>query len=167
MTDRGQDLLRPEDATSWEEFQARWVIERARHRVTGRSWKDTGRIVLSVIPGLAAVVFWVAFAVTGDAERWVLLVLALACTMLCGWALGGVLRRRWRAGRRRHELDRIRGEWQARAERGEIPQITPGGPKVWRGEIHAEVPEDKQPSLPKYPHGPDGRNGSPGGLRSD
>lgn len=141
MADREHELLRPEDATSWEEFQSRWVIERARHRVAGRSWKDTARIVLSVIPGLAAVVFWVGVAVSGHAARWVLLILALACTALFGWDLGGALRPRWRAGRRRHELDRLRDEWQARAERGEIPQATPGGPKVWRDEIHAEVPE--------------------------
>ena len=53
MTDRGRDLLPPEDATSWDEFQERYAIERGRYQVTGRSWKDTGRIVVSVIPGLA------------------------------------------------------------------------------------------------------------------
>ena len=157
MRDRGRELLPPEDAASWEEFQDRWVIERARYRETGRSWRDTGRILLSVIPGLAAVVFWVAFAVTGHAGRWVLLVLALACTALFGWALGGVLRRRWRRARKRRELDRLRDQWHSRAERGEIPRTAPGRPKVWRDEIpvevpdekHVEAPEDKQPSLPE------------------
>ncbi len=149
MSDRGRELLPLEDATSWDEFQDRWVIERARYQQTGRSWRDTGRILLSVIPGLAAVVFWVAFAVTGDAGRWVLLVLALACTALFGWALGGVLRRRWRRAARRRELDQLRDQWHSRAERGEIPRTNPGGPKVWRDEIPVELPEDKQPSLPK------------------
>ncbi|HYY19196.1 MAG TPA: hypothetical protein VE864_10170, partial [Streptosporangiaceae bacterium] len=60
MSDRDRELLPPEEATSWDEFQDRWVIERARYAGTGRSWRDTGRILLSVIPGLAAVVFWVA-----------------------------------------------------------------------------------------------------------
>jgi hypothetical protein len=149
MTDHRHDLLRPQDATSWEEFQDRWVIERARYTATRRSWKDTGRVAASVIPGLAAVVFWAAFAVTGDAGRWLLLVLALVCTALCGWAAGGVLLRRWRGRRHRHELDRLRDEWHTRTERGEIPRTTPGGPKVWRDEIPVEVPPDKQPSLPK------------------
>ena len=53
MRDRGRELLTPEDAASWGEFQDRWVIERARYRETGRFWRDTGRILLSVIPGLA------------------------------------------------------------------------------------------------------------------
>jgi hypothetical protein len=149
MKDRARELLPPEDATSWEEFQARWVIERGRYADAGRSWRETGRIWLSVIPALAAVVFWVAFAVTGPAARWLLLVLALACTALFGWALGGVLRRRWHRARKRRELDQLRDQWHARSERGEVPPTTPGGPKVWRDEIPVEVPEDKQPSLPE------------------
>ena len=154
MTDRGRDLLPPEDATSWEEFQERYAIERARYGVTGRSWKDTGRIVVSVIPGLAAVVFWVAFALTGAGVRWLLLVLALLCTLLFVRGLGGVLRRRWRARRRRRQLDQLRDEWHTRAERGEIPRTSPDGPKVWRSQIPAEVPETRRPgdqagSLPK------------------
>jgi hypothetical protein len=145
MTDRGRDLLPPEDATSWEEFQERYAIERARDQVTGRSWKDTGRIALSVVPGLAAVVFWVAFALTGTGVRWLLLVLALLCTLLFVRTIGGVLRRRWRAGRRGRQLDRLRDEWHARAERGEIPRTSPDGAKVWRSQIHTEVPEGNHP----------------------
>ena len=146
MTDRGRDLLPPEDATSWEEFQERYAIERARHGVTGRSWKDTGRIMISVVPALAAVVLWVAFAVNGAGVRWLLLVLALFCTLLFAWALGGVLRRRWRAGRRSRQLDQLRDEWHARAERGEIPRTSPDGAKVWRNQIPAEVPEGRHPA---------------------
>jgi len=150
MADHEQELLRPEDATSWEEFQERWVIERARYRVAGRSWRDTARILLSVIPGLAAVVFWVAFAVTtGPVLPWLLLAAALACTALFGWALGVVLRQRWHRARKRRELDQLRDQWHARSEHGEVPPTTPGGPKVWRDEIPVEVPEDKQPSLPE------------------
>jgi len=145
MTDRGRDLLPPEDATSWDEFQERYAIERGRYQVTGRSWKDTARIAGSVVPGLAAVVFWVAFALTGAGVRWLLLVLALLCTLLFAWALGGVLRRRWRAGRRGRQLDRLRDEWHARAERGELPRTSPDGPKVWRNQIPNEVPEGRHP----------------------
>jgi hypothetical protein len=36
-------------------------------------------------------------------------------------------------------LDRLSKEWQARAERGEIPQTTPGGPRVWQNEVEAET----------------------------
>jgi hypothetical protein len=154
---RDRELLPPEDATSWEEFQARWVIERGRYAEAGRSWRETGRIWLSAIPGLAAVVCWVAFAVTGHATRWALLVLALVVTALFGWALGGVLRKRWLRARKRRELDRQRDQWHARTERGEIPATTPGGPTVWRDEIPVEVPEDKQPSLSKQRRGADRR----------
>ena len=149
MKDRARELLPPEDATSWEEFQARWVIERGRYAEVKRSWRETGRIWLSVIPGLAAVVLWVAFAVTGHGVRWLLLALALICTALFGWALGGVLRTRWQRARKRRDLDRLRDQWHARAEHGEIPATTPGGPTVWRDEIPVEVPEDKHKSLPK------------------
>src|ERR1700753_445337 len=122
MTDRGRDLLPPEDATSWDEFQERYAIERGRYQVTGRSWKDTARIAGSVVPGLAAVVVWVAFALTGARVRWLLLALALLCTLLFTWALGGVLRRRWRAGRRGRPLERLRDEWAARAAPCGVPR---------------------------------------------
>jgi hypothetical protein len=145
MTNRGRELLPLEDATSWDEFQARWAIERARYRVTGRSRKDTGRILISVVPGLAAVVVWVAFAVSGSVVRWLLLALALIFTALFASALGGVLGRRWRASRRGRELDQLRDEWHARAERGDLPRTSPDGLKVWRDEIPVKVPEDRQP----------------------
>src|ERR1700759_3109842 len=161
MKDRARELLPPEDATSWEEFQARWVIERGRYAEVKRSWRETGGIWVSVNPGLAAVVLWVAFAVTGHGVRWLLLALALIGTALFGWALGGVLQRRWRRGRRRGELDRQRDQWPARSERGEIPATTPGGPPVWRDEIPVEVPEDKQPSLRNNGAEPTAGNGSP------
>ena len=73
MADRRHELLRPEDATTWEEFQARWVIERGRYRAARRS---------------------------------------------C----------------------RLAREWEARAKRGEIPQASPGGPKVWRDDMGVEAP---------------------------
>src|ERR1700761_1369621 len=157
MTDRGRELLPLEESTSWDEFQDRWVIERARYQETGRSWRETGRLWLSVLPALAAVVFWVAFAVSGHGVRWLLLALALICTALFGWALGGVLQRRWRRARKRRDLDRLRDQWHERSERGDLPRTTPGGSKVWRDEIPVEVPEDKHPSLSKQRRGSDHR----------
>jgi hypothetical protein len=155
MTERGRELLPPEEATSWDEFQDRWVIERARYQGTGRTWRETGRLWLSVLPGLAAVVFWVAFALSGHGVRWLLLALALICTALFGWALGGVLLRRWRRARKRRDLDRLRDQWHERSERGDLPRTSPGGSKVWRDEIPVEVPEDKRTSLSKQRRGPD------------
>jgi hypothetical protein len=93
------------------------------------------------------VVTWVAFAVSGPSVRWLLLALALIFTGLFGWALGGVLRKRWHRARKRRELDELRDQWHARAERDEIPRTTPGGPRVWRDEIPAAVPDDKRRSL--------------------
>ena len=155
MTERGRELLPPEEATSWDEFQDRWVIERARYQGTGRTWRETGRLWLSVLPGLAAVVFWVAFALSGHGVRWLLLALALICTALFGWTLGGVLQRRWRRARKRRDLDRLRDQWHERSERGDLPRTSPGGSKVWRDEIPVEVPEDKRTSLSKQRRGPD------------
>jgi hypothetical protein len=155
MTERGRELLPPEEATSWDEFQDRWVIERARYQETGRSWRETGRLWLSVLPGLAAVVLWVAFALTDQGVRWLLLALALICTALFGWALGGVLQRRWRRARKRRDLDRVRDQWHERSERGDLPRTSPGGSKVWRDEIPVEVPEDKRTSLSKQRREPD------------
>ncbi len=139
MADRRHELLRPEDATSWQEFQERWAIERARYRGARRSWKDVARIALSVIPGLAAIVFWIAVGLADTTARWVLLVLALLCTGLFVWDIAGVVRKRWRRSRRYRQLGRLRDEWQKRVEHGEIPQSTPGGAKVWRDELGAEA----------------------------
>src|ERR1700753_4514364 len=160
MRVRDRELLPLEDATSWEEFQARWVIERGRYAEVRRSWRETGRIWFSVIPGLAAVVLWVACAVPGHGVRWLLLALALICTALFGWALGGVLQRRWRRARKRRDLDRLRDQWHERSERGDLPRTTPGGSKVWRDEIPGEVPEDKQPAVSQQRPGLDHENGS-------
>jgi len=54
-------------------------------------------------------------------------------------APGSVMRRGVRGSRRYTLLDRLRKDWQARAERGEIPQTTPSGPKVWQNEVEAET----------------------------
>ena len=66
-----RELLRPEEATSLEEFQARRIVEQAQIRALNSSWKDIGRIILSGFVALAAILFWggMAFAKGGGRGR--------------------------------------------------------------------------------------------------
>lgn len=141
MADGKREMLRPEDATSWEEFQARCTVEQAQCRGSTGSWKNIGLSALSGLLVLVAITFWYIVAVTPGAGRWVMAVVALIPTGLLIWVFGGVMRQGVRGSRRYVELDRLRKQWQARAERGEIPQTTPGGPKVWRDELEPEARE--------------------------
>lgn len=53
--------------------------------------------------------------------------------------LFGKIMRRGAGGSKRYiELSRLRKEWQDKAERGEIPQTTPGGIKVWRDGLESQ-----------------------------
>ena len=74
---KNQDLLRPEDATSLEEFQARKVVEQAQIRGMNSSWKTIGKVFLSAFLALVDIFFWFAFATNSGAGKWVWLVLAL------------------------------------------------------------------------------------------
>ena len=139
MARRDREPLRPEDATSFEEFQARCVVEQAQIRAINSSWKDIGRMILSGFVALGAILFWVGVAADHDAGRWFLLLFALICTGLLVWLFGKIERRGVRGSKRYRQLDRLSKEWQAKAERGEIPQTTPGGPKVWPNEVEAET----------------------------
>jgi hypothetical protein len=151
MAKSKRQLLRPEDASSWEEFQARSVIEQAECRGSTGTNRNIGLTLLAVIPGFGAILFWGSFALTFNSAsapdgttgtalaRWPLFVLAVICTGLFVWVFGKVMRQGVRGSRRYMELDRLRKEWRARAERGEIPQTAPGGPKVWRDEMEAEA----------------------------
>lgn len=135
MTTHDRELLRPEDATSLEEFQARRMAEQAQIRALNSSWKDIGLIILSGLIALAAVIFWVGVATEHDAGRWFMLLFALILTVVFLRIFGKIQRRGVRGSRRYIKLDRLSKEWQARAARGEIPQTTPGGPKVWRDDL--------------------------------
>jgi hypothetical protein len=139
MSTQDRELLPPEDAASLEEFQARRVVEQAQIRATHSSWKDIGRMVLSGFLALGAVIFWVGVATEHDAGRWFMLLFALVCTGLFLRIFGRIELRGVRGSKRYMQLDRLGKEWQARAERGEIPRTTPGGPKVWRDELEAET----------------------------
>jgi hypothetical protein len=132
---RDRELLRPEDATSLEEFQARRMVEQADIRALNSSWKDIGRIILSAILAFAAFACWGAMALGTGSGKWVLLVLAIVCTVLFFRIFGRIELRGLRGSKRFMQLDRLSKEWQARAARGEIPQTTPGGPKVFRDQL--------------------------------
>jgi hypothetical protein len=135
MTARDRQVLRPEDAASLEEFQARRSVEQARIRALNSSWKGIGRIILSGFIALAAILFWAGMALAKGGGKWPLLVLAIAFTLLFLRIFGRIELRGVRGSKRYLQLDRLSKEWQARADRGEIPQATPGGPKVWRDEL--------------------------------
>jgi hypothetical protein len=134
MADQERELLRPEDASSFEEFQARSIIEQAQCRGSTGTWKNIGLSALSGLLALVAILTWYGFATEPDVGRWGMLVIALISSGLLIWAFGGVMRTGVRGSRRYYQLDRLRKQWQARAERGEIPQTSPGGPKVWSDE---------------------------------
>ena len=69
MSTHDRALLRPEDATSLEEFQARRVAELAQIRAMHSSWKSIGLIILSGFLALAAILFWVGDASHGITAR--------------------------------------------------------------------------------------------------
>ena len=139
MTRSHRELLRPEDATSWEEFQARCTIEQAQCRGVNGSNKAIGQTLLSGVIGFAALFAWGTMAFTPGAAKWVLLVFALLLTGLFVRLFGKVMRRGFGGSKRYVQLTRLSKEWQAKAERGEIPQATPGGPKIWRDELAPEA----------------------------
>jgi len=132
MTAHKRELLRPEDATSLEEFQARRVVEQARIRGMNGSWKRIGAILLSSLVGFVAIVCWGSMAESHDGVRWFFLVLALIFTLGFLRIFGKIELRGVRGSKRYLQLNRLSKEWQARAQRGEIPAAAPGGPKVWR-----------------------------------
>ena len=70
MTAHDRELLRPEDATSLEEFQARRIVEQAQIRGMHSSWKEIGRILLSSVIVLIDIFFWYAMAKQSGPGRW-------------------------------------------------------------------------------------------------
>jgi hypothetical protein len=135
MTAHDRELLRPEDATSLDEFQARRIVEQAQIRGMNGSWKRIGTIILSGVVSVAVVFCWVGVASDDGPGRWFFLVLAIGFTLWFLRMFGRIELRGARGTKRYLQLDRMSKEWQARAERGEIPPTNPGGPKVWRDEL--------------------------------
>jgi hypothetical protein len=138
MADQGRELLRPEDATSLEEFEARCTVEQARSRAANSSNKALGQTVLAGLIGFVAILCWAGVATAHNGATWTFLVLALITTYLTLWLMSKVLRRGTRGSKRYVELSRLRKEWQEKAARGEIPPTTPGGIKVWQDELENE-----------------------------
>jgi hypothetical protein len=130
-----RELLRPEDASSFEEFQARATIEQARCRAANGTGKAIGQTVLAAACAFVALLAWGTMAFTHGSAKWVVLPFALIFTALFGWIFGTVMRRGFGGSKRYTQLSGLSKEWQAKAERGEIPRTTPGGPKVWRDEL--------------------------------
>lgn len=135
MTAHDRELLRPEDATSLDEFQARRIVEEAQIRGMNSSWKRIGTILLSSLICFAAIFCWVGVATIQGGTRWFFLVLAVGFTFWFLRMFGRIELRGVRGSKRYMQLDRLSKEWQARARRGEIPETRPGGPKVWRDEL--------------------------------
>lgn len=135
MTAHDRELLRPEDATSLDEFQARRIVEQAQIRGMHGSWKEIGRIFLSSAIGFIDIFLWYAMDKQSGPGRWAWLVLALLFAALFLRIFGRIELRGVRGSKRYMQLDRLSKDWQARARRGEIPETRPGGPKVWRDEL--------------------------------
>lgn len=141
MARSNRKLLRPEDSTSWEEFQARCIVEQAQCRAANSSNKAIGQAILSGVLVVPGIISWSVVAEAAKSASWGAmgfgLFFALVFTGLFLRYFGRGIRRGFGGSKRYMELTRLHKEWQAKAERGEIPQTTPGGPKVWRDELKA------------------------------
>jgi hypothetical protein len=123
-TSQGKQL-RPEDATTLEEFQDRRHAELARISAPGAYWKQVFRIALAIVVAAIDAFYWYRFSHTSGGERWHVFALALlfACSTISAASsvkpdlLNG-------SKRRRAELDRLSAQWQERADRGEVALTT-------------------------------------------
>lgn len=138
MAKHDRELLRPEDATSLEEFEARCTIEQAKSRGANSSNKAIGQTLLCVPLLFIDIFLWYGTATQKGGGRWVWLVFALVFAWLFLWLFGKIMMRGMGGSKRYAELSRLRKEWRAKAERGEIPQTTPGGIKVYRDELESQ-----------------------------
>ena len=136
------ELLHPEDAASWAEFQARSVV--AQRQCYGRHAPKMKLVVLllGLLCGLGAVISLVVTVITATHDHWTAAGTAFACAVVLDapfmWAYELV---KWPpfAGSKRYKD--LRKAWQARADRGEFPSATPGRPKVWRhGDAQPRAP---------------------------
>jgi hypothetical protein len=126
MTRTNGKVLRPEDATSFEEFQARCAAVRSQSLVIDIPRSVSAQLALLCGSGLVA-----AFAWWGVVSEHGWRVILLACAMLASltflryllllsvWALATVVRHR--------RLSRLLEQWRSKAENGEIPWTSPTG----------------------------------------
>ena len=124
MADRRRKLLRPEDATSWEEFQARCTVAQAQSRAANSSSRAIGQTLLGALFGFGAIFFWGGMAFAHGAGKWPLLVLALICTGLFLRYFGRVMRRGFGGSKRYLELDRLRQQWHSARSPGSVSTRT-------------------------------------------
>jgi hypothetical protein len=117
MTAPGRDLPRPEDATSWEEFRARYAAERAVWRPSASPAEARSQLVLGLVFGFGAAAFWTGTVLAEGVGTWALLALAvLSAWMFVRHFTAGA--RRGALGRRRYwELVWLSGQWRARVAR--------------------------------------------------
>ena len=126
--------LRAEDATSWEEFQARYDAEVEdgirRYRSPKRLlWYPAGAACM-----LVDALLWAGVAEGSSPARWIALPFAVFFIFPVIFCLGMSPAPGRPITNRQRELDAVRDDWKARADRGEIPLTSPGGPKVWQGQ---------------------------------
>jgi hypothetical protein len=106
--------LRPEDATTLEEFQARRDAELDRISAAYRSGRGRARLALVIAGMIPCGALWYWFWSYSGPARWGILALALAYNyVLVRFA------NRFDGTRRRRELSRLTSRWQARAEADE------------------------------------------------
>lgn len=118
--------LRPEDASSYDEFLSRLARERnSSATYEGSPLAGLPWAVVSVTTPLAFA--FILVALKGSASLWVW-PCAVACSALAIGTAGFLVRHMVRTSRRHRQLSQLAREWQERALRGEIPMTESGGP---------------------------------------
>jgi hypothetical protein len=117
MTATGRDLPRPEDATSWEEFQARSAAERAAWGPSASPTQARSQLVLGLVFGFGAGVFWTGTVLATGMGTWALLLLAVLSTWMFARYFTKGLRRGALGTRRYWEVLWLSGQWRARIAR--------------------------------------------------
>lgn len=115
MTASGRDLPRPEDATSWEDFRARFAAARAVWGPAASPSQARSQAALGLVFGFGAVVFWTGAVLSAGGGMWALLAFAMFSTwMFARYFTAGA--RRGALGHRRYwKLVWLSVWWRARA----------------------------------------------------
>jgi hypothetical protein len=117
--------LRPEDATTLEEFQARRDAELARLGAASAYWKQGARIAVTVAGAALDGFYWHQFSQATGAHWWHMLVDSLLFLCLTITAASRIRPDILNGSkRRRGELQRLSAQWQERADRGEVARTT-------------------------------------------
>jgi len=106
--------LRPEDAATLTEFQARRDAELDRISAAHRSGRGRARLALVIVGMIPCGVLWYWFWTYPGLARWGVLALAVAYNYVLVR-----IANQFDGTRRRRELYRLTNRWQARAEADE------------------------------------------------